>query len=206
MLRVSVGDKFERLTVLELIPDSKNPKTKCICVCGNICYPQRNALKSKRATSCGCKKSEDFVKRVTSHGMSKTSTYKIFRNILNRCNNKNVPEYANYGGRGIKVLWNSFEEFYKDMGERPNGHWIDRIDNDGHYEKSNCKWVLPKVNQKNKRISKIWVIDGVAYESSVEAAKSLGVTSSVIIRGCNGYKRNGKHYSPRDGWYCFLKY
>lgn len=206
MLRVSVGDKFDRLTVVELIPNKKNPKAKCVCVCGNICYPQRGALKNKRATSCGCKKAEDFVNRATSHGMSKTSTYKIWRGMLARCNNKNLPEYENYGGRGIKVLWQSFEDFYKDMGERPKGHWIDRVDNNGHYEKNNCKWVMPEVNQKNKRVSRIWVIDGIAYDSSIEAGKSLGVSSSVIIRGCNGYKRNGKEYAPRDGWHSFLKY
>lgn len=200
MSQVNVGDRYGRLTVLSLIKDPKNPKAECKCDCGNVCFPQRGALKFGRATSCGCKRAEDFIARATTHGKSKTTEYKIWRNILSRCNNKNVPEYKNYGGRGIEVRWNSFEEFLNDMGERPGKAWIDRINNNGHYEKDNCKWVTPKENAKNKRTSKIWVIDNVEYQTSSEAAKVLNVDSSVIIRGCNGYLRSGKKHEPREGW------
>lgn len=200
MSRVNVGDKYGRLTVLSLIKDSKNPKAECKCDCGHFCFPQRGALKSGKATSCGCKRSEDFITRVTTHGKSKSAEYKIWRNMLSRCNNKNAPEYKNYGGRGIKVQWRSFEDFLNDMGVRPNKSWIDRTNNNGHYEKNNCKWVTPKENAKNKRTSKIWVIDNVEYQTSTEAAKNLNVHFSVIIRGCNGYLRNGKKYEPRKGW------
>jgi hypothetical protein len=206
MSRISVGDKYEMLTVLELIPDKKNPKAKCLCDCGNECTPQRGALKNGRATSCGCRRAKDFIKRATTHGMSKTPTYKIWRGMIQRCTNKNVPEYKNYGGRGIQVKWKSFEEFFADMGEKPSGMWIDRIDNDGHYEEGNCAWVAPRLNSENKRTSKVWVINGTAYKSSVEAAKTLKVDPSVIVRGCNGFVKNGKYHPPISGWGCYFRY
>lgn len=206
MSSVKVGDEYGFLTVLELIPDKKNPRAKCKCKCGAETYTQRGALKNGRATSCGCKKAAEFIKRATKHGMSNTPTYKIWRGMLGRCNNKNLPEYKNYGGRGIEVKWKTFEEFYADMGEKPKCHWIDRIDNNGHYEKNNCKWVLPKVNQKNKRVCKFWVINGKTYESSVDAAKELNLDPSLIVRWCNGYTKNGKTYPPKDGYSSYLKY
>jgi hypothetical protein len=206
MSAVKVGDEYGFLTVLELIPDRKNPSTKCICKCGAETYTQRGSLKNGKATSCGCKKAAEFIKRVTKHGMSNTPTYKTWRGMLGRCNNKNLPEYKNYGGRGIEVKWKSFEEFYADMGKKPKGYWIDRIDNNGNYEKNNCKWALPKVNQKNKRVSKFWVIKGKTYESSVEAAKQLNIDKSLVVRWCNGYTKNGKTYLPKEGYSSYLKY
>lgn len=206
MSQVKVGDKFCRLTVVDLIPDRKNPKAKCLCDCGNTCYPQRGALKNGRATSCGCKRADDFISRNTSHGMSRSPTYKIWTGMISRCNNKNLEEYKNYGGRGIKVEWNSFEEFLSDMGERPTGMWIDRINNDGNYCKENCRWSSPKENSENKRISKVWIINGSAYSSSTEAASALGIDVSSVNRRCNGYTKNGKTFPPKEGWHCALKY
>lgn len=206
MSKIEIGNKFNRLLVLELIKDSKNPKAKCLCDCGNICYPQRGALNNGRATSCGCHRREQLVKAAKTHGMSLTPEYKIWRGILARCTNKNLPEYKNYGGRGIKVIWNSFEEFFADMGKRPAGAWIDRLDNNGNYEKNNCKWVAPKINQKNKRTSKFWIINNVAYETSIEAAKALNIDTSTVIRNCNGYKKNGIFYPPLNGWSAVFKY
>ena len=206
MLRVAVGDKYGRLLVEELIPDRKNPKARCLCDCGKTCFPQRGALKNNRATSCGCRKTEDFINRNTSHGKSKSRSYRIYRGMVLRCNDKNDPAYKNYGGRGISVEWNSYEEFYKDMGDPPDGTWIDRINNNGNYSSKNCRWASPKENQENKRVSKLWTILGVTYSSSTEASHALGIAKSEINRKCNGYTRNGKYHPPKDGWDCSLKY
>jgi len=205
-MSIKIGDKFGRLKVIELLPNGKNPKAKCVCDCGKITTPQRGALKNGKATSCGCRRFEFLRTVAITHGMSDTQTYRVYSSMVSRCTNPNDSSYENYGGRGIKVMWDSFEEFFKDMGEKPNGSQIDRLDNNGNYEKSNCAWVSPAVNAQNKRTSKIWLINGVAYTSSTIASKALGINPSQIIRNCSGFLKNGKYYPPKNGWSCVTKY
>lgn len=200
------GDVYGRLTVVRLISDGKNPKAECLCACGSSVTPQRGALRNGRAKSCGCHRREQLVKAAITHGMSKSPEYGVFQGMRDRCGNPKNPHFANYGGRGIRVLYEDFEAFLADVGPRPNGAWIDRVHNDRHYEPGNCRWSTPAENQKNKRVSRWWFIDGHRFDSSVEAAKALGVTPSVIVRGCNGYFRNGRQFLPRPGWSSQVKY
>jgi hypothetical protein len=201
-----IGDVFGRFTVLGLISDRKNPKALCKCECGQISTPQRGSLRNGRAQSCGCLKREKLLAATKKHGMSKSYEYHVFKGMKNRCFNSECKEYRNYGARGISVNYADFMEFYDDVGKCPRGAWIDRIDNNKSYEKGNCRWVMPSENQKNKRTSKNWIINGVVYESSREAAKALGKDTSAINRGCNGYFKHGKQYPPRPGWSCNFKY
>lgn len=90
---------------------------------------------------------------MVTHGMTNTPIYKTWKRMKDRCSNPNNKNYKYYGGRGIKVCdrWvNSFENFYEDMGDKPKGLVIDRINNDGNYEPNNCRWVTITENNRNK--------------------------------------------------------
>lgn len=87
------------------------------------------------------------------HGMSSTRTYRSWQKMLARCRNPNSSAWKDYGGRGIAVCerWHSFTNFLADMGERPEGRSLDRIDVDGNYEPDNCRWATPREQRNNIR-------------------------------------------------------
>jgi hypothetical protein len=109
--------------------------------------------------------------------------YQTWISMKSRCNNKNAPNYAHYGGRGIKVCekWvSNFHAFVSDMGERPYKHEIDRINNDGDYTPDNCRWVTRKENMRNRRITVRVIIDGVEY-LACDLAERYGLKQDTIV-------------------------
>jgi hypothetical protein len=151
------GKIFGRLTVKAF--HSRNYRHQalwlCECICGNKRIVTSTSLSGGHTTSCGCRRTDSCRKALTTHGATKTSEYKSWRAMRDRCKNPRHSSYKNYGGRGISIdkKWEDFTIFLKDMGFKPSSEYsIDRIDNNGNYEPSNCRWSTSKDQNRNKRI------------------------------------------------------
>lgn len=145
------GMKFGRLTVVERVQSKGNTKWKCACECNNETFVYSDHLKRGKVVSCGCKRNE----RKVEVRKQEIPEYNSWRAMLDRCNNSNNDKYNHYGGRGITVCeeWRSFDRFYLDMGKKPSKTYtIDRIDTEGNYEPSNCKWSTVNEQVRNRRI------------------------------------------------------
>jgi hypothetical protein len=109
--------------------------------------------------------------------------YSVWQSMLNRCRNPNARAYPDYGGRGITVCdeWRDFDQFVADMGPRPVGMSLDRIDNDGNYTPSNCRWATRKEQQRNQRRAVFVTIEGTRYRA-IELAEQAGVKTDTIVK------------------------
>lgn len=155
----------------------------CKCKCGSEKWIYGSYLKRGRSASCGCNQLLYYAKLRT-HGLSKTHLYRRWRNMLERCEQEKHHQYHNYGGRGIKVSeeWHDFEIFLKDMGHPPTPkHSIDRIDNDGPYCKTNCRWAT-EIQQKNNTRRTVHITHNGLTLSLTEWARHLGMPEKTIIQ------------------------
>ena len=166
------GQVFGRLAVIGEAPSRGNYKTRwtCKCECGVIAEVGANELQTGTTKSCGCyrRQQPSLSPHNYRHGHSRkggeTKTYKSWCSMLNRCQNENdTRHWKDYGGRGIAVCerWRAFQNFYADMGDRPLGMSIDRIDNNGDYGPENCRWATHKQQNRNSRGNRLITFDGL---------------------------------------------
>ena len=175
------GNRFGRLLVLgRHLTNTKWAYWLCICDCVKEKIVRSDHLRSNKIQSCGCLRLESIKESCTVHGHNRkgvrSPTYTSWREIFHRCCNPKYGTYHRYGGRGISFdpKWRSFEAFLEDMGERPPGHTLDRVNVDGMYTKDNCRWATKKEQARNTSAN-----NRVLYEGRevllIALAESLGV-------------------------------
>lgn len=143
-----IGQRFGSLVVTGEAERASNSSTRlrCICDCGGVAVVRVARLTSGETKRCrGCAQ--------RTHGRDGSRVHESWKAMVQRCENPNNPGYPKYGGIGIRVCerWLSFENFLADMGERPEGTSLDRIDNNLGYEPSNCRWATPSEQSRNRR-------------------------------------------------------
>ncbi len=189
-----VGNRYGRLLVLREAERSKggNARWNCLCDCGNEVITRGDRLRRGTTVSCGCY----VIEKVTTHGKSGTKIHRTYYNIKQRCNNKNNPDYHRYGGRGIKILFESFEEFYE--WALKNGYQnnlsIDRINNDGNYSPDNCRWTTAAEQSKNRR-DNVNITHPETGETmcALDWGKRLGGSSRTLV-----HNRINRGWTPQE--------
>lgn len=168
-----IGQRFGRLVVVGSAPSKgvgRNVYARwlCRCDCGKEKIARAVSLKRGDTTSCGCRLKEGwfrlgFFPRNKTHGLAQHPLYNVWDRMVSRCHNQKDQNWKNYGGRGIAVCdrWRKVENFIEDVGERPPGMWLDRIDNDGNYEPGNWRWATAKQQQNNKYRRKGYCVEAV---------------------------------------------
>lgn len=194
-----IGQKFGRLTVIGFTYSSDRHKWAwvCRCDCGTEITAWPYLIKNGHTSSCGCLQKDRARAGNTIHGKTYTRLYSIYNGMKSRCFNSNQEAYKDYGGRGITICeeWlSSFESFYDwaiTHGYQ-DGLSIDRIDNDGNYEPSNCRWATRPAQQRNTSRTNLITIDGRS-QSLTDWAKERGLNYHTV-----SYRIHQKGMSPEQ--------
>lgn len=184
------GRTFDRWSVLDY---AGSGKWRCRCRCGRAKVVVGHTLLSGRSRSCGCLSSEITARMnsIRGHHMSNTKTWRSWNAMIHRCTDPKDKDYPRWGGRGITVApeWMEFPQFLADMGERPLGTTLDRMNNNGGYSKDNCRWATDLQQQNNRRSNVFITFRGNTLSISDWARRS-GISRCVL------WSRLRKHHWP----------
>lgn len=185
-----VGLRFGRLTVKRRVENNSSGSSmwECVCDCGEIRVNAGTSLRAGRNKSCGCSSPRFDADRLTTHGKSRTRTYKIWAGMISRCK-PGRPKSHLYFAKGVRVCrkWKTFENFLRDMGEAPDGLTIERKDGNGNYCPSNCCWATRTEQANNTTRNRIVFHDGRSMTVS-QWANELGINPNTLL------------YRFRRGW------
>lgn len=177
------GQRFERLTALGII-EKRGGKLLwlCQCDCGNTVSIPTNNLRNGHTRSCGCLRKETTKQRSITHGMTETTEYVSYCHAKARCTNPNDKRYNRYGERGIEFRFQSFEEMLNDIGLKPSPELtLNRIDNDGHYEKGNVAWGDWE-EQNNNRSDNVRLTYNGKTQTQMQWSRELNIHRKVLER------------------------
>lgn len=180
-----LGQRFERWAVVAeagFVNGSTNMHWICRCDCGAEGVVRGSQLTSGGSKSCGCLTREVNAARETSHGKSKSQEFKAWQAMHQRCSNAKCGHFHSYGGRGVTVCerWNSFDNFYADMGNAPSSrHSLDRINNSGNYGPDNCRWATSKVQANNRR-NTLWIQWKGRQMCAADWSKEINISAAIL--------------------------
>jgi hypothetical protein len=203
-----VGQKFGKLEVKSFHGKIKSHYYwNCLCECGNLSRVSGYRLRSGHTKSCGCLRKTAIPGRYIDG--KRTREMSCWQNMIYRCYNPKNKSYKYYGGRGIQVCerWrDSFENFFEDMGKCPDGMSIERVDNDGNYEPSNCKWI-PKKNQNSNRRDTVIITYNGETKTLNQWATCLGMNYSILKMRLRNWNNVEKAFTtPIDNYVKKINY
>jgi hypothetical protein len=179
------GQCFGKLFVVQQAPRrGKKLCWICTCSCGNTCEVTTSQLRTGKTRSCGCLRAEKAATVIT-HGQARrnshTRSYRIWRSLLKRCYKPDSPYYARYGERGIEVdpRWFTYEGFYADMGDCPEGMSLERLHNDRNYWRGNCVWATQTTQMRNTSVNRLITWQG-RTKCVAEWAELYNITQSLL--------------------------
>lgn len=189
------GYTLGKVTVCEY----REHRWRCTCVCGTEMLLRSWEVYQNEIRSCGCLRYASRVK----HGLSRSSEYRAWRHMRDRCCNEDAYGYANYGGRGITICdrWLDFASFYADMGPKPSPqHSLDRLDPNGNYEPSNCRWATREEQDNNRRDSLFLEFAGQRLTISQWAARLGKCYETLRLRHRNGWTSSEVLFGKGKPW------